>query len=664
MKTFFRDRPMLGFFLISVAAAVLSAWLINPQSSPLAYFAAAGGTAGPLLLKVATVLAILAAGAALTYVAARLAQSQDVLLATGGAAVGSLRLLRTSQKPPVRPIQDALDELDGMIGLAPVKEEVNKLISRLQVEQKRREQGHAGAPLSLHMVFTGPPGVGKTQVARALGEIFRGVGVLRKGHLVETDRAGLVAGYVGQTATKTLDKCKEALDGILFIDEAYAFADGQEGGSFGREAIDTLLKFMEDYRDRIIVIVAGYPSEMRRFIGTNPGLASRFTKTIAFPAYDPAELGAILRAMAAKQSFQLPEDIEARLSGWLAENAKREDWGNAREMRTLLEKAREAQALRIAGQPQADLSRIEIEDFQSALGFALPGQARQATAPLPLLRVPTRAQGARPAEAALADLDAMVGLAPVKEEVNTLISRLQVEQKRREQGLPVSAMSLHMVFTGPPGVGKTQVARALGEIFRGVGVLRKGHLVETDRAGLVAGYVGQTATKTLDKCKEALDGILFIDEAYALADGQGGGSFGREAIDTLLKFMEDHRDRIIVIVAGYPNEMRRFIGTNPGLASRFTKTIDFPAYSVAELEEILRRMAAAQAYALPDPLGPRLSGWLAENARREDWGNARAMRTLLERAREAQAVRLAREPEADLRRIEAADLDAAIGMRS
>ncbi|MGY2050123.1 AAA family ATPase [Methylobacterium sp. JK268] len=659
MKTFFRDRPMLGFFVISVAAAVLSAWLINPQSSPLAWFGAGAGGAGPVLLKAATVLAILAAGAALTYVAARLAQSQDVLVATGGAAVGSLRLLRTGQKAPVRPTQDALDELDGMIGLAPVKEEVNKLISRLQVEQKRREQGLPASPMSLHMVFTGPPGVGKTQVARALGEIFRGLGVLRKGHLVETDRSGLVAGYVGQTAAKTLDKCKEALDGILFIDEAYALADGQEGGSFGREAIDTLLKFMEDHRDRIIVIAAGYPNEMRRFIGTNPGLASRFTKTIDFPAYDPAEMGAILRAMAAKQSFQLPEDIEVRLSPWLAENARREDWGNAREIRTLLEKTREAQAMRIASHPEADLFRIEVADFQSALGFALPGQKQEATAPLPLLRVPERAQAQRPAEAALAELDGMIGLAPVKEEVNTLISRLQVEQKRREQGLPVSPMSLHMVFTGPPGVGKTQVARALGEIFRGLGVLRKGHLVETDRSGLVAGYVGQTAAKTLDKCKEALDGILFIDEAYALADGQEGGSFGREAIDTLLKFMEDHRDRIIVIAAGYPNEMRRFISTNPGLASRFTKTIDFPAYAVGELEAILRRMAAQQSFVLPDPLDARLTGWLAENARREDWGNAREIRTILEKAREAQARRLAADPSADLTRIESADLDAA-----
>ena len=259
-------------------------------------------------------------------------------------------------------------------------------------------------------------------------------------------------------------------------------------------------------------------------------------------------------------------------------------------------------------------------------------------------------------------LEEMIGLTAVKREVNALIARLQVEKMRRDQGLPVASTSMHMVFTGPPGVGKTEVARAIGAIFRSLKALRSGHLVEVDRATLVAGFIGQTAPKTLEMCRKALDGILFIDEAYTLAGTPGAeGDFGKEAIDALLKFMEDNRDRIVVIVAGYPNQMRRFIDTNPGLAGRFTKTIDFPKYSPHELVEIFRRMALKQHFVLPEGFGAKITPLIAERAKGEAWANAREMRTLFEKAREAQAMRIASEPHADLSRIELADIVRATG---
>src|SRR5712672_2528221 len=673
MKNFFRNNPMAGMCVAMIVAAVATNWILNPRSGPFSALTWANS------LTVGAVLLIMVAGVAMTYVAMRLGNDPTGfgLVPVGEGYTVGRRLNVDSPSVSVRSADEVLDELDQMIGLSSVKEEVNRLMSSLEVERKRREQGLPVARVGRHMVFTGPPGVGKTEIARALREIYRSLKVLRKGHVVEVQRADLVAGYIGQTAMKTLDRCKEALDGILFIDEAYSLAG--EGKDFGHEAIATLMKFMEDNRDRIMVIAAGYPNEMRRFIATNPGLASRFNRTIEFPAYEPKELAAILRLIANRQRAELPDVLEKSLVPWIESQWRSEGWGNAREMRNLLDKASEAQSLRVAADPTADISKIEMVDFES-IGVNLVRTRVPPPAPPPVPTIPTpapivvehalvpsspdhlapragrrlRVEATIPPERtldqALDHLEEMVGLESVKEEVNRLMSSLEVERLRREQGLVIAPISRHMVFTGPPGVGKTEIACALGEIYRSLNVLRKGHLVETDRSGLVAGYIGQTAPKTLDKCREALDGILFIDEAYSLA-GEGK-DFGHEAIATLMKFMEDNRDRIMVIAAGYPNEMRRFIATNPGMASRFNRTIEFPAYEPKELAAILRLMAKRQRAELPDVLEQSLVPWIESQWRSEGWGNAREMRNLLDKAGEAQSLRVAVDPTADISKIE------------
>ena len=243
---------------------------------------------------------------------------------------------------------------------------------------------------------------------------------------------------------------------------------------------------------------------------------------------------------------------------------------------------------------------------------------------------------------AMVRLDAMIGLDGVKAEIRSLIARLKVEAARRDAGLPVSPMSLHMVFTGPPGVGKTVVARLYAELLTELGVLETGTFIETDRAGLVGGFTGQTALKTKERVREAIGGVLFIDEAYALVPRAGGrgDTYGLEAVDALMKEMEDRRDELVVIAAGYAEPMETFLQSNPGLPSRFTKTINFASYSTRELVQIFHGLAAADGLQV-DPEGePALLQYFDEARLKPDFGNARTARTLLERAREAQALRL------------------------
>jgi len=536
-------------------------------------------------------------------------------------------------------------ELGRMVGLEPVKEMLRGLRRQLIADRKMREAGiEVHTSQSLHMLFLGNPGTGKTQVAKLVGRMLRELGVLREGGFVEASRETLVAGYVGQTADKTRRVVESALGGVLFIDEAYSLVNG-ERDSFGLEAVAQLVSLMETHREDLVVIMAGYTKDMDQLLDSNPGLRSRFPQRFEFPDYSAGELARIVELEVKRRGLKLapdavaalPEHIDAMLV------AGRTDQGNGRLARNLAEAALRAKSVRV------DPAVVEDREAWVTLTAADFGIGAPGTAP------PTRD--------ALAALDDIVGLAAIKEFVRDLAAEIQADARRRALGLPVDpSRSLHMVFKGNPGTGKTTVARIVGQLFKELKILKMGHVIEVDRAGLVAGYVGQTALKTQEKIREALGGLLFVDEAYALADtGSGQGSFGREALDTLVKGMEDHRGSMVVVLAGYSGDMERLLDVNPGLRSRFPNVIEFADYSPEELLQIADLLLAKRGLTATPAARARIARLCEAAAGDAAAGNGRYVRNLLEAAGRRQSRRLSTVPDASreaLQTLEEADLPA------
>ena len=591
-------------------------------------------------------------------------------------------------KTPDDILKEAMDELNALEGLPSVKKEVGNLVAFLKIRDKRAKHGMKGASnQALHYVFSGNPGTGKTTVARILARVFYGFGILKTQKVIETDRSGLVAGFVGQTAIKTDEVIQNSLDGVLLIDEAYALAKSEGGQDFGQEAIDTLLKRMEDHRDRLIVILAGYPALMRQFLQSNPGLTSRFTRSITFEDYTVPEMCRIFANMCKKEEYTLSKEALAHVSILfsLAHSQKDEHFGNARFVRNIYENTTMKQSARLAAECQVTkeaLATLEhcdvpfemIPNFdvnsrdllQSRWSGTCPGCQKHFESELDSIAqriececgesfefpwwnpIPATTGGISPDDTlkeAMVELEALEGLPSVKKEVADLVAFLKVQQQRAQHGMRGSNQALHYVFSGNPGTGKTTVARILAKVFYGFGILKTPKVTETDRSGLVAGFVGQTAIKTDEVIQSSLDGVLLIDEAYTLAKSGGGQDFGQEAIDTLLKRMEDHRDRLIVIVAGYPALMQQFIRSNPGLSSRFTRSITFEDYTVPEMCRIFANMCQKEEYTLTSEALAHscILFALALSQKDEHFGNGRFVRNIYENTTIKQSARLAAE---------------------
>ena len=514
--------------------------------------------------------------------------------------------------PKTVSVDDCLKKLDGLVGLSGVKKEIASLTAFLNLQIAR---GETNTFQGKHYVFTGNPGTGKTTVARIMADIFKTLGVVARGQLVEADRSKLVAGFSGQTAIKTNQLVDQAMGGVLFIDEAYTLKSN-DGDSFGAEAIDTLLKRLEDDRGKFICIVAGYTDQMHDFIDTNPGLKSRFTQTIHFDDYTPDELTEIFLNLASGKNFTIDNETKAAIHRMFEQLYLRRDknFGNAREARRIFNEAVERQSQRLVKQ-------MTSPDFKESDMFALT------TADLPL----SQGETARPLDVVLNELEEFIGMRSVKDSIRRLAVQSMFMKQRAAMGAgSVQQMSMNFVLTGNPGTGKTSIARKMGEILQAMDILPTSRVIEASRATLVGKYMGETPKIVNSMCDKAMGGILFIDEAYTLSDG--GDMYGKEAIDTLMKRMEDDRGKFVVIAAGYKDKMEEFMLMNAGLASRFTHKLHIDDYDPDELLAIYKHMAQREQYQFTPEAELKALDKIYKMvlAKTESWGNAREMRNLLD----------------------------------
>ncbi|QHE52312.1 AAA family ATPase [Pontibacillus sp. HMF3514] len=518
--------------------------------------------------------------------------------------------------------KNPLSQLDDMVGLDEIKSYIHRYYHYLKYQQQRKDIGfHMNDEPELHMIITGNPGTGKTTLARLLANIYYDLGLLDTKEVIEVNRSHLVGSYVGQTEENTMNYVQQAIGGILFIDEAYSLKrEGQSGNDYGQAAIDTLVSAMtsKEYGDKFAVILAGYPEEMRQFLWANPGLRSRFPEQnhMTLPNYNLDELVYIGETTALENDYFLTEKSLAKLETAIEKQQVDDTFGNARTVRNIILQTIFQKGATESGDPSEtgllDFMRIEGDDFDP-----LFDQDKEEESPIH-------------------KLERLIGLQPVKDEVKKLSSFVRLQQRRKEEGLPSVPIQLHAVFSGNPGTGKTTVAHIYAQILKNCGLLKRGHVVVASRSDLVAGYIGQTTMKTKKKIREALGGVLFIDEAYSLFKS-GSTDFGKEAIDTLVDEMTKHNENLVVILAGYKQEMKALIQSNPGLSSRFKKFFHFPDYTADELVDITLYQAKQYQYELSDEAITFLTEQYKQHSVE---GNGRFVKNLVDESIQYQALRI------------------------
>ncbi|WP_027002106.1 AAA family ATPase [Hugenholtzia roseola] len=536
-------------------------------------------------------------------------------------------------------LEDSLQELNRLVGLREIKRKIQDYTYYMNFTKLRKERGfEEKKPLNLHAVFKGNPGTGKTTVAHLLGRIYKKMGFLSDGKVYEVGRVELVGQYIGQTAPKVKEVIEKARGGVLFIDEAYALIrNNDDSKDYGHEVLEILVKEMSDGEGNLVIVMAGYTAQMEVLLESNPGLKSRIGLSLEFDDYSPQELLKIAYLAAEDYELTLTDEAFHVFAKKLTETFRKRDktFGNGRLVYMMMEKAKINMAIRLMVEGNAEnldkesLRLVQVADILKLEEGRKPRQVEEIDTDEEAL------------QEALEELNGLIGLKEVKLRVRELVDLVRFY---KQTGRNIThQFSLHSIFKGNPGTGKTTVARLLAQIYKALGILERGHLIETDRQGLVAGYVGQTAIKTRERIEEAMGGVLFVDEAYALHSANSYHDFGHEAVETLLKKMEDRRGDFIVIAAGYPRNMDDFLNMNPGLKSRFDRIFHFEDFTTEELLEIALAAFGKENLKLEPAAQAFLEAEIRELHRKRDlyFGNARTIRKMVREAIRQQHLRIA-----------------------
>ncbi len=501
--------------------------------------------------------------------------------------------------PKLQSPEEVLGAMGELVGLQGVKEEFRNMY-RMQAA------GLAEKDTYNHMIFTGNPGTGKTTVARMAADLLYSMNLIKKNKLVVAKPADMVSEWVAGTGTKAMDVIRRAYHGVLFIDEAYGIATMDRG----KDLLNILLQEMENNADKLVVIFAGYTDEMRELLQTNPGLSSRIGRQIQFDDYTQAELAEIFLQMADKAGFTLHPDARDELDDCIGALMTKEFFGNAREIRNMLQ----------------DLKEAWSEDYFAAAEDKQEAELPREFLPRHFLKIMPPKK-----EVSIHDL---VGLDVMKNKLEAFKRQAVYLKHLKEKGFTgISDFSMHMIFTGNPGTGKTTVAKLIADDLYAIGMLKTNRLVVAERKDLVSAY-GNTGAKTADVIRKAVGGVLFIDEAYSLADNGRGG---HECIETLLTAMEEHKSDTVFIFAGYVEQMQDFLAMNPGIRSRIGYTFHFEDYSSQELTEMFAKKVRKMGFIITDSVLKKVEQVMAYFQDAKHFGNGRFVdhvihQTIIQRA--------------------------------